>query len=357
MPNGNNSNVTIKLDGLLLYHFHEASNICEVRVHTFDNAHEMIIKVAAAGEELFNGSFSAGDLKSLHPLSFFVGEGDRLKPVGDSATKGASYDLILDLEGEDFYERSLEVKEDRYKCSLFIRNGVVDAGDRKREGCFRVEKPIFKKLKLHWASEAEFTAFKEKKIRTGGITQKTHNFMKEFGREIAVNVAAKLKLKEGQALRLFSGATNSDLFPPLTHGKKYQIDITYLDINTPMGLADDLGFAHHSAAMRLGAGERIFGLFQPIFDDLPVDPATPPGCCISCRVAPQNGSLGLLAQIPGAGEVALENGTMEASDKGMQVAMKKAKPVRAAQKAKKSVETGKRRRGGRSGADFSDKAK
>jgi hypothetical protein len=65
MPNGNNSNVTIKLDGLLLYRFDEASNICEVKVHTSDEAHEMVIKVAGGNEVLFDPlKFSAGDLKA-----------------------------------------------------------------------------------------------------------------------------------------------------------------------------------------------------------------------------------------------------------------------------------------------------
>src|SRR5262245_26563340 len=203
MPSGNNPDVTIKLDGLLLYRFDEASEICEVKFHTFDNGHEMAIKVAAPGETLFEGTCSAEKLKSLHPLSFFVADGDSFDPVGDSAIKGTSYNQILNLEGEDFYDRSLEVKDGRYECSLFIRNGVVDAGDRRR-GCWRVEKPIFKQLKLHWENEAEFTAFQEKKIRPG---RKVRDFMNDFGgRAIAVNVTAKLKLKKGQVLRLFSGA-------------------------------------------------------------------------------------------------------------------------------------------------------
>jgi hypothetical protein len=333
MPDGNNSNVTIKLDGLLLYRFDEANKICEVKFHTSDNAHEMAIKVAGAGEELFNDSLSAGELKGLHPLSLFVAEGGGIDPVGDPLTKGESYNLILDIEGADFYGRSLEVRGGRYECSLFIHNGVVDAGDRKRKGCFRVEEPIFNELKLHWASETEFMNFKEKKIQNGMTFQQAHNFMKEFRREIAVNVTASLTLKEGQALRLFSSATNSDLFPPLAQGKDYQIDITYLDVNEPNGLADDLGFAHHSAAMKLNAGEPIFGLFQPIFDNLPVAPATPPGCCISCRIAPQNGSLGLSEQPPGAGKEDLENGTKEQSDENMKETTKKANPERVAKKA------------------------
>jgi hypothetical protein len=298
MPNGNESEVTIKLDGLLLYRFDEVNNICEVKVHTYDGSHQMAVKVEEPGNVLFDDKFSSEMLKDLHPLSIFVAEGSGLDPVGDSATKGASYDLILDLEGDDFYSRSLEVRSGRYECSLFIRNGSIDAGDRNR-GCFRVEKPIFNHLKLHWENEPEFEAFKGAKVKVGKKLKKTSDLMLEFGKQIAVNVRVKLTFGEGKALRMVSGASNSDIFPPLAHGKDYVIDIKYLDVNAPMGLEDDLGFAHHSAAMKLKAGEPIFGLFQPIFDDLPVNPATPPGCCISCRVSPEIGDLNLQAESTG----------------------------------------------------------
>jgi hypothetical protein len=277
MTIANESTVTINFNGLMLFCLDEESSLCEVKIHTAAEGHIMKIKAQKAGEVIHEALIGQDELKTLGHLSLFVDEGRGLSSIANSAGKGENYDLILDLEGSQFYQRPLELKGGRYESSIFLHHGVIDAGNLA-DG-FRVKQHLFDSLKFEWESTREWEEFK-----SAALGKDPASIIK-FPGEVARDATATVKLQEGQSFRLTTGKTNFGLFPDLPHGADYQIDITYSDIYKPTGLSECVGFAHHCEALELGESDPIYGLFRPIFSGVSANGDTG-GVCTLARIAP-----------------------------------------------------------------------
>ncbi|HKQ72647.1 MAG TPA: hypothetical protein VJ810_02890 [Blastocatellia bacterium] len=271
------SNVTINFDGLMLFSFNESNNYCETKVNTSAEGHQMSIKVSEAGKVLYQDTFSSERLRDLGSLSLFVCGGKGLTPIGRTAKKGPDYDLILDLEGDDFYQRPCELKQSEYESSIFLHNGTIDAGNRVRS--YRVKEEFFSELKYQWEDQDDWDTFKRRSL------EKDADSIVEFQQEYARDVAASVPIQEGQSLRFVSSSTKTDLFAPLEFGKNYQIDIRHTDIDDPSSLSDCIGFAHHCEALNLKRKEPVYGIFRPYFKGMRTNCDS--ACCVCARISPK----------------------------------------------------------------------
>lgn len=273
------SNVTINFDGLFRFGLDRQNKLCKTEVHTAANGHVMKIKVKS-GERMIAREILCPDrLKDLHPLFIFVGAGAGFPPTSPSVTDSGTFDRILDLASELFYKQMRGTKPRMYECSLWLQNGTIGGGDEDK--CHRVKQSLFGSLKFVWESRLEFDGF----VR--GARQVDPEAIKDLPFVFARNVTATIPLNSGQALRMKSGKTGTDLFAPLEFGPAYTIDIEYADIDPPASLVDCPGFAHHSEALDLPAAEPIFGIFKPSrFNDNGISVITNPGCCEAARMGP-----------------------------------------------------------------------
>ena len=272
MPDATNNNVEIRFDGLLRFAIDSDNHLCRAEVHTAAEAHFMYIKARSGNEVIAREMLSTKKLKALHPLRIFVGEGDQFNPIERDATDSGSFKDILNLASERFYQRSRATKKGMYDCSVWLQNGKIGAGDL--DDCQRVKQPLFAKLKFVWESDLVWEAFQS------GALQIDPEAIIDLGSQFARNVTARLTINSGQSLCMMSGATGEHLFPPLTFGRNYVINIKYADVDPPNDLADCQGFAHHSEALELEPNEPIFGIFRPTFKDTTsFGTITEPGCC------------------------------------------------------------------------------
>jgi hypothetical protein len=277
MPEVTNNKVEIRFDGLLRFAIDSGSNICQAEVHTAAEAHVMHIKVCTGDQVIARHVFSAKQLKELRSFVIFVGKGNPLKPINPDAKDSGNFNEILDLASDRFYGRKCDTKKGMYDCSIWLRNGEIGAGDL--DDCKRVKAPLFPELKFVWETELEWEGFQR------GARQMDREAIVDMGLQFARNVTARLTLNSGQSLCMTSGAAAEHLFPPLTFGKNYVIDIKYADVEPPNDLADCQGFAHHSQALELEANEPIFGIFRPSFKGATsIKPITEPGCCECARM-------------------------------------------------------------------------
>ena len=285
MPEATNSKVEIRFDGLLRFAIDTDNGLCRAEVHTAAEAHVMHIKACTGDQVIARKVLSAKQLKELRSLFIFVGKGDPLNPINPDAKDSGTFNDILDLASDRFYGRKRDTKKDMYDCSIWLQNGEIGAGDL--DGCKRVKDPLFPELKFVWESELEWEGFQR------GVRQLDREAIVDMGLQFARNVTARVTLNSGQSLGMMSGATGEPLFPPLTFGKNYVIDIKYADVEPPNDLADCQGFAHHSQALDLAANEPIFGIFRPSFkSDSSISPITEPGCCECGRMGGPDNLLG-----------------------------------------------------------------
>lgn len=293
--------VSINFDGLLRFAIDDFNKLCRAEVHTDAKEHFMYIKARSENQVIAREMLSTNKLKALHPLLIFVGEGDQFNPIERDATDSGSFKDILNLASERFYQRSRATKKGMYDCSVWLQNGKIGAG--ARDGCKRVKRPLFPKLKFVWESELEWEAFQS------GALQIDPEAIVNLGSQFARNVTARLTLSRGQALCMKSGATDEDIFPPLKFGSNYEIRIKYADVEPPKDLADCQGFAHHSEALELEANEPIFGIFRPTFkDDTSFGTITEPGCCECGRMDDPDRPANLLDQFQSQVRTALPKG-------------------------------------------------
>jgi hypothetical protein len=280
MPNDTIPNVEIHFDGLLRFALDSANKLCRAEVHTAAEAHFMYIKVRSGSQVIAREMLSAKKLKALHPLLIFVGEGNQHNPIARDVRDSGGFKDILDLASERFYQRSRATKNGMYDCSIWLQNGEIGGGEL--DECQRVKQPLFAKLKFIWENRLEWEAFQR------GAVQIDPEAIVGLNSQFARNVTARLTLSSGQALCMKSGKTGEHLFPPLSFGRNYVIDIKYADVERPNDLADCQGFAHHSEALELGVNEPIFGIFRPTFKDTTsFRTITEPGCCECARMGGQ----------------------------------------------------------------------
>src|SRR5262245_17441942 len=224
MAIANESKVTVNFDGLMLLCLDEENNLCEAKIHTAAEGHRMKIRVQSAGEIVHEAVINQDELKTLHPLSLFIDEGRGFSSIANSAIKGENYDSIMDLEGSEFYQRPLKLKEGRYESSIYLHHGVIDAGNLF-DDCFEVKQNLFESLKFEWESQQEWESFKSEALRNDPAS------IVKLRSGQARDAAATVTIREGQSFRLMSCKTNSDLFAALPYGADYQIDIKYTDIH------------------------------------------------------------------------------------------------------------------------------
>ncbi len=120
MPNSNPATIELKFDGLLLFCLDEQQGRCEAKICTVADNHELSFQVFKSGGERTYGPFKLDAIKNLHPISVLVESGSSA-PV-PPLVKDETFDLLLNLAGEDFYGAEAQIKSDRYESSFFIHS-------------------------------------------------------------------------------------------------------------------------------------------------------------------------------------------------------------------------------------------
>lgn len=280
MPETKTHDVNFIIGGLLLFCFSNRNRNCEIKIHTAVEDHVMKIEVSADGKIVYSNHrdpFDKDRLIDFHPLSIFVAHSDSMEPIGNDAEQGDSFHRILNLEGEHFYRRLLEFKQEaHYAASLYLNNGDVNGGDEALD-CYCVKEKHFVDLDFHDTKATVWDAFVER------AQQDDPRSIKQIG--LVKNSHSTINLKKGQVLRFTYGDKKTDLFVPLPYGPKYKIKITYEDLKRPTNLSECIGFAHHCRAFKLKNTESVFGLFHLEFDS-DGNGLSMPGCCFVAGITP-----------------------------------------------------------------------
>ncbi len=264
--------VTIVFDGLMLFRLKD--QLCQIKLHTAAKGHVLKLKVTANQRTLVREVFCGDMLKMLHPVNLFVDTGTG-RPNAPTVADAGTFNKILNLAGSDFYQRIRTIKPAMYECAINLFEGSIGA-NALLDDCMRVEEKLFPHLKYHWDSDKDWGLFKQ------AIQSISSEYIKELPL-FARSVKAELALSAGQSLRMVSEKTGKDLFEPLTTGRSYDVSIEYADVDLPESLADCLGFAHHSEALELGAGEPVYGIFKPVIGGS-INTVTKVGCCDCVRM-------------------------------------------------------------------------
>lgn len=276
----NNPNVQIGLDGLYLFSYDSKRQRGEAKIQTTAEKHSMRIRVRANGKVIHDLRLKQEQLKSIGKITIDVIEGEKGKAIKSSALAANSFAKILDLEGRDFYQRQCSLKSGKYGASIFLNQGLIEAGNIVNGGlikeCYRVKEELFESLPKKPTTHEDWDAF----VRQAN--QKDPGSIKELP-AFASDAMTNITLLPGQKLSVTHGKDGKELFPPLEFGRRYKIEVVYHDDIPPKSLQECRGFAHHCKSLKLAPKSPIFGLFRVRFKGL--GGSTPSACCILGRVA------------------------------------------------------------------------
>jgi hypothetical protein len=263
MPVPNKSIVTVRFDGLMLFVLDERKGECEAKICTAAHDHELKITVFRSGGEQYYGPFGLGDIKGFHQISLQVNGGSQ--NGSSKLVKDSSYDLLINLAGEDFYSSKAEIKEGRYEASFIIKNGKIGAGNVAAD-CNKVNLDAFKDVSFY-ISETEWDELvARKRDQDPESVAKLNPFAKD--------VIVSIEMEEGQDFKIISKDGKLKVGPlPFKSGENYDVEIKFSDATPLTRLKDCMGFAHHSEAVKPD-GSLTYGIFRPLSAE-----ESDPGCC------------------------------------------------------------------------------
>ena len=272
MPASRKSTVTVRFDGLLLFRLNESKGQCEAKICTAAEGHELMIRVFRSGGEQLFGPFNLDEIRSFDQIKLQVA--GRAKS-GPALVKDSSYDLLLNLAGDDFYGSKAEIKDGRYDALFIIKNGKIGAGNLA-PACKKVNLDAFKDVSFY-LSETEWDELvSEKQAQDPGSVARLLPFAKD--------VKLSIDMKEGQNFKMTSKDGKLKVGPlPFKRGENYDVEIRYLDSGPPTRLEDCIGFAHHSEAVKPD-DDVTYSIFRPLSAE-----ETDPGCCLLGCFPPPEG--------------------------------------------------------------------
>lgn len=296
MPGAHKTTIDIRFDGLFLLSFDRQKKSFEAKINTAACEHRLKIVLSKFtygknGDGLKRHSskpliFRHEQIKSLHPILIFIGEGDEPKPKGNSVKINPGFFKILDLESKQFYKRKLDFKRNNYRTAVSLLNGDVDETSGVC-GAYRVKEELIDHLKfrsIRLKKWNEFVAREQAKDPESIIA------LPEF----AGDSKATVEIKKNQKLWVLTGKKGKPLFGPLEPlgpGEGYELFIQYLDEREPLSFAECIGFAYHSRALKLRKGESIFCIFKPNIKsekDSSTMTSTDSGMCMSARIGSES---------------------------------------------------------------------
>jgi len=265
MAASHKSIVTVRFEGLLLFCLDERKGECEAKICTAAKDHEMKITVFRSGGEQYYGPFGLDAIRGFHKINLQVVGGSQNGSA--RLVKDSSYDLILNLAGNDFYGSIAKIKENKYESSFIINNGKIGAGDLAND-CNKVNLDAFKDVSFHMSDKEWDEMVASKRRHDPGSVARLSPFAK--------NVILSIEMEEGQNFKITSKDGKLKIGPlPFKSGENYDVEIKYLDAGPPTSLKDCMGFAHHSEAVKPD-GALTYAIFRPLRAE-----ETDAGCCRS----------------------------------------------------------------------------
>jgi hypothetical protein len=265
MPVPNKSIVTVRFDGLLLFLLDERKEECEAKICTAAHDHELKITVFKSGGEQYYGPFGLEDIKGFHQINLQVNGGSQ--NGSSKLVKDSSYDLLINLAGEDFYSSKAQIKEGRYEASFIIKNGKIGAGNIAAD-CNKVNLDAFKDVSFY-ISETEWD---ELVARKKDQDPESMAKLSPFAKDVIVSI----EMEEGQNFKITSKDGKLKVGPlPFKSGENYDVEIKFSDAGPLTRLKDCMGFAHHSEAVKPD-GSLTYAIFRPLSAE-----ETDVGCCKS----------------------------------------------------------------------------
>jgi len=265
--------VTVRFDGLLLFCLDERKGECEAKICTAAQDHELKITVFRSGGELYYGPFGLNAIRGFHQISLQVTGGSQNGSA--KLVKDSSYDLLLNLAGDDFYGSKANINPARYEAGFIIKNGKIGAGNLAPD-CNKVRLDAFKDVRFH-LSESEWDELvAQKRDKDPGSVAKLDPCAKD--------VIVSIEMEEGQNFKITSKDGKLKIGPlPFRSGENYDVEIMYSDSRPPKRLRDCIGFAHHSEAVKPDDSV-TYGIFRPLRAE-----ETEGGCCEAGSIDPIGG--------------------------------------------------------------------
>jgi hypothetical protein len=265
--------VTVRFDGLLLFCLDERKGECEAKICTAAQGHELKITIFRSGGEQFYGPFGTEAVRGFHQISLQVTGGSQNGSA--KLVKDSSYDLLLNLAGDNFYGSKAKINPARYEAGFTIKTGRIGAGNVAAD-CNKVNLDAFKNVSFHLSDKEWDELVDRKRDKDPGSVAKLGPFAKD--------VMLSIELEEGQNFKITSKDGKLKIGPlPFKSGENYDVDIKYLDAGIPTRLKDCIGFAHHSEAVKPD-GSVTYALFRPLSAEESED-----GCCRAGCIVPIGG--------------------------------------------------------------------
>jgi hypothetical protein len=265
--------VTVRFDGLLLFLLDEQKGVCEAKICTAAHDHELKITVFKSGGEQYYGPFGLEDIKGFQQISLQVNGGSQNGSA--KLVKDSSYDLLLNLAGEDFYSSKATIKDGRYEASFIIKNGKIGAGSVAAD-CNKVNLDAFKDVSFYLSDTEWNEIVARKKDQDPESVAKLRPFAKD--------VLLSIEMEEGQNFKITSKDGKLKVGPlPFKGGENYDVEISFLDPGPPTSLNECIGFAHHSEAVKPD-DSLTYTIFRPLSAE-----ETSTGCCKSGCIVPIGG--------------------------------------------------------------------
>jgi hypothetical protein len=251
MPAPHKSIVTVRFDGLLLFLLDEQKGECEAKICTARD-HELKITIFRSGGEQRYGPFDLEAIRGFHQIKLQVTGGSQ---NGSTLVKDSSFDLLLNLAGEDFYGSKAKIKENRYEAGLIIKSGKIGAGNLAPD-CNRVNFETFKDVSYYLPETEWDKLISQKRDRDPDSAVKLSPFAKE--------VIVSIEMEEGQNFNITSEDGKLKVGSlPFKRGENYDVDIKYSDSSPLTMLKECMGFAHHSDAVKPDGGV-TYSIFRPL---------------------------------------------------------------------------------------------
>jgi hypothetical protein len=265
--------VTVRFDGLLLFFLDEQKGECEAKICTAAHDHELKITVFKSGGEQYYGPFGLEDIKGFHQINLQLSGGPQ--NGASKLVKDSSYDLLLNLAGDDFYSSNAKIKEDKYEASFIIKNGKIGAGNVTAD-CNKVNLDAFKDVSFYLSD----TEWDELVARKKGQDPESVAKLRPFAKDVMVSI----EMEEGQNFKITSKDGKLKVGPlPFKSGENYDVEISFSDASPLTRLSDCIGFAHHSESVKPD-GSLTYTIFRPLSAE-----ESDPGCCRTGCFVPVGG--------------------------------------------------------------------
>ncbi|HKX27498.1 MAG TPA: hypothetical protein VJ302_07390, partial [Blastocatellia bacterium] len=238
-------------------------------------------------------------LRKFASLHLYQGAMRQLPPQSGCVVRDPSFDTVLDLEGEDFYDAPVTVLPERYTL-MFVTTGLFSGLNFAAHSAFsRVSREVLDQIRAVPRRPEDWDQLPDSERRS----------LPAFARE----VKSEHRLDRGESL-VIKGVGHSKRVqtlaklphPSQLHARRYVITISNLDKrgtgeDLPHVLQNCAGFLHHSAALDPLdlRGKGSFGLMYNFdHDDLAQDllgdelERTPAACCGECQIKSPGGVSG-----------------------------------------------------------------